>query len=124
MLQEKKSLKFTKSQRLLTAFDYQEVFTKQTFCYKTHSFTLLAKENSCNHPRLGIVVSKRNAKLATQRNRIKRIIRESFRINQHLLPGVDLVILSKPALNNVDNKDFFHNMEQCYQKLVNFYSKK
>lgn len=46
-------------------------------------------------PRLGIVVAKRNVKLAVKRNKLKRMIRESFRLQQQLLMGLDVVVVVK-----------------------------
>lgn len=43
--------------------------------------------------RLGIVVAKRNVRLAVNRNRLKRLIREAFRQQQHCLPGLDVVVV-------------------------------
>lgn len=45
--------------------------------------------------RLGIVVAKRNVKLAVARNRIKRLVRETFRQQQQRLDGLDIVVVVK-----------------------------
>jgi len=54
--------------------------------------------NSLNLPRLGVSVPKACGN-AVVRNRIKRVIRESFRVNQHLISqSMDyLVIAAKPV---------------------------
>lgn len=41
--------------------------------------------------RLGMVIAKRYAALAVTRNAIKRVLREAFRQQRHLLPACDLV---------------------------------
>lgn len=58
-------------------------------------FTILYKQNTLGYPRIGIVVAKRNAKRAVDRNFIKRTIRESFRINKEKLPANDYVVILK-----------------------------
>lgn len=65
---------------------------------KRHAGPLViyAKPNGLGHPRLGLSVSKRVGK-ATTRNRIRRRLREAFRLMQHDLPaGYDLVINVRP----------------------------
>jgi ribonuclease P protein component len=42
--------------------------------------------------RLGILISRRHAALASDRNRIKRCIREAFRQEHHRLPAMDLLV--------------------------------
>jgi ribonuclease P protein component len=42
--------------------------------------------------RLGILISRRHAALASDRNRIKRCIREAFRQEHHRLPPMDLLV--------------------------------
>src|SRR5918992_3211183 len=58
--------------------------------------TVYAVPNELGHPRLGLSVS-RKVGTAVRRNRIRRLLRESFRLMQHDLPrGYDLVIVVRP----------------------------
>lgn len=55
-------------------------------------FGVTALWNDKAGPRLGLAVAVRTAGGGVERNRIRRIIRESFRLHQHELPSVDLVV--------------------------------
>jgi ribonuclease P protein component len=58
--------------------------------------TVYAVPNRLSHPRLGMSVS-RKVGTAVRRNRIRRLIRESFRLLQHDLPqGYDVVVVIRP----------------------------
>ena len=52
----------------------------------------LARANPGQSPRLGMVIAKRFASRAVDRNRVKRCIRESFRANRPTLPPCDVVV--------------------------------
>ena len=55
-----------------------------------------ATENGLDFPRLGISIGKKKVKLAVDRNRIKRLVREAFRLGKLDIPiGVDLVIVPR-----------------------------
>lgn len=101
---------FGRSLKLLTADHYKHVFSKsQRFGNK--SFTVLARENSLGYPRLGLAISKKSAKRAVDRNRIKRIFRESFRLHQHKLPNVDIIAMCKPDVLSLDKQEMHKQIE-------------
>ena len=56
---------------------------------------LLYTSNRKSHPRLGLAISKKIIRKAVDRNRVKRMIRESFRLNQQQLGCFDIVVLAK-----------------------------
>jgi ribonuclease P protein component len=58
-------------------------------------FGVTAFWNDKNGPRLGLAVAVRTAGGGVARNRIRRIIRESFRLHQHELPAVDLIVSAR-----------------------------
>lgn len=55
-------------------------------------FTVFAVPNGQRHSRLGIIVGKKAVPRAVDRNRAKRLVRESFRVLRHRLGGVDIVV--------------------------------
>lgn len=59
--------------------------------------TMWAVPNDLGHPRLGLVVGRRFGG-AVQRNRVKRLLREAFRLTRHRLPaGLDLLCAPRPG---------------------------
>ena len=92
----------TKSQRLLNARDFQHVFSDPPL-RASHQFCLiLAKPNGLAHSRLGLVIAKKHIRLAVHRNRIKRIIRESFRQQRHNV-AIDAIVLARRGFGELDN---------------------
>ncbi len=67
--------------------------------------TVITLENSVGHPRLGLAIARKHLKLACHRNRLKRIIRDSFRQSQFDLANIDMVVLSKTNMQQ-------HSLEQ------------
>lgn len=53
--------------------------------------------------RLGLAVSRKVSKSAVQRNRIKRLVRESFRKHSAGLPPLDIVVMARPGAAGCDN---------------------
>lgn len=78
---------------------------------------MLAKTNQNLGLRLGIIVAKKHVKLSVQRNRIKRLIRESFRTTSHSIDNLDMVILAKQGTGITKNPDCTAEINTLWKKL-------
>jgi ribonuclease P protein component len=85
--------------------------------------TVLTVENSAGHPRLGLAVAKKHLKLACHRNRLKRIIRESFRQNQTVFSNVDIVVLSRADIKQRDSEQIRATLERHWLTVVTQWQK-
>ncbi|MFC3283872.1 ribonuclease P protein component [Litchfieldella rifensis] len=108
---------FPRCLRLLTPGDYRHVFDQAA--YKVHGKGLLALacSNNLDHPRVGLVISKKNVRRAVDRNRLKRLIRESFRLQQHRLPAVDVVVLARRGVHELDNDTLHRQLYGMWRRL-------
>ncbi len=66
-------------------------------------FAVFVRSNGGTQARLGLSIAARIIGGAVRRNRLKRLIRESFRHHQHELPAVDMVINARAGARNADN---------------------
>ena len=105
---------FAKENRLLAKSDYDHVFA-QSKKLVTSDFVLLYCENTVGHARLGLALSKRIIAKAHQRNRVKRILRESFRT--HSLPSIDIVILARTGVAKVQNPVIVTRLNKAWDRL-------
>lgn len=67
--------------------------------------------------RLGLAVSRKVSKLAVQRNRIKRIVRESFRPWRGKLSALDVLVIARATAAGSDNPLLRADLERAWQKL-------
>ena len=86
--------RFRRHQRLLTGADFARVF-KEARRSSDRFFTVLARDNDLSFARLGLAVGKKQVRRAVGRNRIKRLVRERFRMNAKTLGTQDLVVVSR-----------------------------
>jgi ribonuclease P protein component len=101
--------RFQKEKRLLNAAAYSRVFKKAARS-RDKWFTVLCRENETDVARIGLAISKKNCRLAAGRNRIKRVVRESFRQHQAALAGLDVVVINQPAARSAGNQTLFDSM--------------
>ncbi len=107
--------RFSKDNRLLNAAAFGRVFDKASRS-RDELFTVLCRRNDKQEARLGLAISKRHCRRATARNRIKRIIRESFRKQQELLAGLDIVVINQPRAAGVTNRELFESLDKHWQR--------
>lgn len=87
--------RFERDARLLTPADFNRVMSAALVKVSQPGFVLLASPACAGKPRLGFIVARKNVRHAVDRNRIKRCVRECFRLNQTDLPAMDIVFLAR-----------------------------
>ena len=93
--------RLVKQAKMIKTDDFSSVFNFR----KRFSLQYLAmhyQPNTLQRPRLGLVVGKKTAKLAVSRNYMRRVLREFFRLNQHQICHVDLIIRVQKKFDKVD----------------------
>jgi len=115
-LTSSRSNRFRKENRLLDAAAFGRVFKEATRS-RDQLFTVLCRHNEEEGaPRLGLAISKKLCRQAIKRNRIKRIIRESFRQHQATLAGLDIVVINRPAAAAATNPQMFASLEAHWRR--------
>ncbi len=114
--------RYSKKLRIREASEYQQVFKQRKRLYSSH-FVLYYRPNNLDHPRLGVITSKRNVRHANQRNRIKRVIKETFRHHQRVLNSFDLVFIARTGAELADNQEIRQCLEQLMSRLTERFKK-
>ena len=118
---ENTSLFFRPEQRLRNESDYDAVFN-EPLRSRDHYFLLLGRANNHAQARLGLIVSKKKIRKAVSRNRIKRVIRDSFRLHQHQLPAIDVIVLAYHPANGADRELLRRSLNRHWEKLTKKFS--
>ncbi len=108
---------FNKARRLLTAADYSRVFDGAEAKASHRHLSATGQEKRSTRHRLGLVIAKKNVRLAVQRNRIKRVVREFFRQQPETGPGMDVVFLARRGIDQLDNAELSSILQQQWQRL-------
>ena len=108
---------FSRELRLLTPTHFEYVFNN-AIPSVSPQLTLLARFNTSDNPRLGITLAKKRVKHAHDRNRLKRVIRESFRLQRHSFPNIDIVVVGKSGLDKLSNQELSFLLSKLWKKLA------
>jgi ribonuclease P protein component len=81
-------------------------------------FAVTAKPNDIGGPRLGLAVSVKNAGNSVERNRLRRTIRESFRLHQHDLPAVDIVVSARGRARDATGAELRASLLALWKKVT------
>jgi ribonuclease P protein component len=84
---------------------------------QNHHFIAVYAPGSFNRSRLGITVTKKVGN-AAERNRIKRMSREFFRLNRHKLKGCwDIVIIAKKEAVELGSGEAFSSLQNFFDRI-------
>ena len=109
--------------RLLRASEFDAVFANNQFRVSDRHFLVLARFNTLGLPwpgsRMGMVVAKKAIPLAVQRNRIRRLLRTSFRhLRNEMIPEhLDILILVRRGTDRLTNQDISRRLLNLWQAL-------
>lgn len=81
-------------------------------------FSVRYRSNGLDHARLGLAISKRVSKRAVERNRIKRLLRESFRKIRHQLPAVDMLVMAREQAASLPGPELLAEIDLLWKKLL------
>lgn len=109
-------LLFPRRARLLKAEEFRAVF-KQRRWAGTGALRARLRPNGRTHARLGLAIGRKALRRAVDRNRVRRQVRESFRLNQRRLSGLDIVVsMHQPGLRTTN--ELWPQLPELWKKVV------
>jgi ribonuclease P protein component len=109
--------RFPRRAHLRASAEFQAVFGGGTrFSGPLFRLQVLPASTGEAQARLGMTVSKRVDKRAVARNRIRRQVREAFRLQRAQLPPGDYVFLARPEARGVDNPALRHALLKLLER--------
>ena len=101
----------------MTKADFDLVFADAR-SYRDRGFTLLVRQSSGDTARIGFIIAKKKVRLSVDRNRIRRVVRESFRHWRLELPSADMIFISQPGLAAMPNPTLFTSLEKQWSRII------
>ena len=103
--------------RLLKPAEFKRVFNRPVVS-ADQFFKVMARATEGGKPRLGMAVSRQVDRRAVGRNRIKRVIRESFRLCFAVAgPAADFVVLPRRESATICNEQLFRSLDRHWARL-------
>jgi ribonuclease P protein component len=109
-------LSFPPARRLRTPGDFKRVYAAGRRLGHDF-FSVTAQPNELERARLGMAVAVRAMGGAVERNRIRRLIRESFRLHQAQVPALDIVIGVRPTARAAAAPELRASLERLWERL-------
>ena len=108
-------LTFPAQRRLRRKWDFEQLYARGRRFGNTHFGVTLRPSDA--GPRLGMAVASKAAGGSVGRNRLRRLIRESFRLHQHELPPVDLVVSIRAGAATAATAELRSSLEGLWDKV-------
>ena len=113
-------MRFPKTHKLVNKADYT-LTLNQPYKISHKHLLILFKPNQITNARLGLMVGKRVAAQAVDRNRIKRVIRESFRAKQAELKSLDIVVIARRECDTLSKVELRKGLDKLWERLITQY---
>jgi len=110
---------FRPRDRIKDAADFRRAFDRKRSA-SDDALIVYGVENGRDHPRLGISIGRKKVRSAVERNRVKRVLREAFRLSKAELPaGLDLVVVPRgPGLSFADARRALPSLAQAIARRI------
>lgn len=108
---------FSRRQRLLRAGDYARIFKSTEAMERNSCWVVLGRLNHTTRARLGLAIGRKRVRCAVQRNRIKRVVRESFRRQGTRLSGWDIVVIARGSTVVGTNAKLVASLEELWDRV-------
>ena len=105
--------RLVKQAKMIKTDDFSSVFNFRKRISSLH-LAMHYQPNIYLRARIGLVIGKKTSKLAVSRNYMRRVLRELFRLNQHEIAPVDLVIRVQKKFGKVE----FSQIKQEFNSLI------
>jgi ribonuclease P protein component len=103
---------FKKNERLRRRIEFSALFKSGKRIHSEY-LTVILSTNTSDVRRLGLVVGKKVRKEAVRRNRMKRLLREFFRLNKHRLSASqDILIVARKDFSFMKYRDLCSALEE------------
>ena len=108
---------YSRKVRLASKYEVQSVFAAKPRKVSHQYLLVLYTPNQLSYARLGIIAGKQHLRRAVDRNRVRRVIRESFRHTMATLNGLDLIVMIRAKCSTVDTKTLRNDIDNLWRTI-------
>ncbi len=110
-------LRLPQRRRLRRKSEFEAVYARGRRVADAY-FGVVARANEAGYARLGLAVATKAAGNSVERNRVRRVIREVFRLRQHELPALDLVVSARGTVAQAGNAVLRASLDTLWDKVT------